>query len=194
MLQNDNVKLKITDSVWGAGKSFLMIHWSLQMVERGKYNKLIFVKSDSPPKGRKEFPALPGGLNEKCDPLMGVLCDTTSENNFTDILLRNNALEVLPIQFARGRSLKDCIVIINEAQNFTPSEMGLLLSRIGENTIALIDGSNDQTDNRNCAIRSGLTAVANNFKDQKISAQVNMKVDYRSELSKLVGEMDWKDS
>ena len=45
--------------------------------------------------GRKEFPAIPGGVNEKCEPLMGVLCDTTGENNFTDILLRNNSLEVL---------------------------------------------------------------------------------------------------
>jgi PhoH-like ATPase len=193
MLQNDNIKVKITDSNFGCGKSFLMIHWALQMIDKGKYSKMIFIKSDSPPKGRKEFPAIPGDVNEKCNPLMGVLCDSTGENNFTDILLRNHSLEVLPIQFARGRSLKDSIVIINEAQNFTPSEMEILLSRLDENSVALIDGSNKQTDNKYCIRRSGLTAVSENFKDKEIAAQVNMITDFRSDISKLVGEMNWND-
>lgn len=192
MLQN-NTKVKITDSPIGCGKSFLMIHWALQMIEKGKYNKLIFVKSDSPPKGRKEFPAIPGGINEKCEPLMGVICDTTSENNLTDILLRNNELEIMPIQFTRGRSIKNTIMIINEAQNFTPSEMMLLLSRIGENSIALLDGSTQQIDNKNCFRRNGLTVAINNFKDQDIAAQVNLVQDFRSEVSRLVGGMDWSD-
>lgn len=193
MLQNDDVKIKITDSPFGCGKSFLMIHWSLQMIEKGKYDKLIFIKSDTPPKYRKDFPAIPGNINEKCEPLMGLFCDITSEDNFTDILLRNQTLEILPIQFARGRSLKNSVVIINEAQNFTPSEMEILISRIGENSVVLIDGSNQQIDNRNCFRKSGLKAVIENFKEEKIAAQVNMINDYRSELSKLVGSKDWSD-
>ena len=193
MLQNKNTTVKITDSNFGCGKSFLMIHWALQMVERGKYNKLIFVKSDSPPKYRKEFPAIPGGVDEKFAPLLGVICDTTSENNITDILLRNQSLEILPIQFARGRSIKDSIVIINEAQNFTPSEIMLLLSRIGEGSVALLDGSTQQVDNKNCIRRNGLTVASNNFKDQEIACQVNLITDFRSDVSKLVGQMDWSD-
>ena len=193
MLQNDSIKVKITDSVYGAGKSFLMIHWALQMLDREKFSKLYFVKSDSPPKGRKEFPALPGDINEKCDPLMGVICDATSENSLTDILLRNKQLEILPIQFAKGRSLKNAILYVNEAQDFTPSEMERLLSRIGENSVALLDGSTTQIDNRNCQHRNGLTAASNNYKDKLSSAQVNMMIDYRSDISKEVGEMDWSD-
>ena len=109
MLQNDNIKIKITDSKYGVGKSFLMIHWALQMLDKEKVDKLYFVKSDSPPKGRREFPAIPGDVVEKTSPLLGVLCDTTSEDNIMDILLRNNRLEILPIQFAKGRSLRNSI-------------------------------------------------------------------------------------
>lgn len=193
MLQNDNIKIKITNSPLGCGKSFLMTHWALQMIDKGKFNKLIFVKSDSPPKNRKAFPAIPGDVNEKFAPHLGVLCDTTSENNLTDILLRNNALEIMPIQFARGRSIKNSIMIINEAQNFTPSEMMLLLSRIDDGSVVLLDGSTQQIDNRYCVHRNGLTVASENLKDKAIAAQVNLVTDFRSEVSKLVGEMDWSD-
>ena len=193
MLQNDNIKIKITDSKYGVGKSFLMIHWALQMLDKEKVDKLYFVKSDSPPKGRREFPAIPGDVVEKTSPLLGVLCDTTSEDNIMDILLRNNRLEILPIQFAKGRSLRNSILYINEAQDFTPSEMERLLSRIGEGTFVLLDGSTMQIDNRYCLNRNGLTVTSNNFKDKYIAGQVNMIEDHRSEISKMVSEMDWKD-
>jgi len=193
MLQNDNIKIKITDSKYGVGKSYLMIHWALQMLDKEKVDKLYFVKSDSPPKNRREFPAIPGDVVEKTSPLLGVLCDATSEDNIMDILLRNNRLEILPIQFAKGRSLRNSILYINEAQDFTPSEMERLLSRIGEGTFVLLDGSTTQIDNRYCLNRNGLTIVSNNFKDKYIAGQVNMIEDHRSEISKMVSEMDWKD-
>jgi len=193
MLQNDNIKVKITDSRYGVGKSFLMIHWALHMLDKEKVDKLYFVKSDSPPKNRREFPAIPGGIVEKTSPLLGVLCDATSEDNIMDILLRNNRLEILPIQFAKGRSLRNSILYINEAQDFTPSEMERLLSRISEGTFVLLDGSTSQIDNRYCLNRNGLSVVSNNFKDKYISAQVNMVEDYRSEISKMISDMDWND-
>ena len=193
MLQNDNIKVKITDSRYGVGKSFLMIHWALQMLDKEKVDKLYFVKSDSPPKNRREFPAIPGGIVEKTEPLLGVLCDSTGETSLTDILLRNNRLEILPIQFAKGRSLRNSILYINEAQDFTPSEMERLISRIGEGTFVLLDGSTSQIDNRYCLNRNGLSVVSDNFKDKYIAGQVNMIEDHRSEISKMVSEMDWKD-
>ena len=124
---------------------------------------------------------------------MGVLCDTTNEDNLIDILLRNNKLKILPIQFVKGRSIKNSIIYINECQDFTPSEMERILSRIGEGSIALLDGSTKQIDNKNCANRNGLTVASNNYKSSKNAAQVNMVNDYRSEISKEVGEMDWFD-
>jgi len=193
MLQNDNIKVKITDSRYGSGKSYLMIHWALHMLDKEKVDKLYFVKSDSPPKNRREFPAIPGGISEKTEPLMGVLCDSTGETSLTDILLRNNRLEILPIQFAKGRSLKNSILYINEAQDFTPSEMERLLSRIGEGTFALLDGSTSQIDNRYCLNRNGLSVTINNFKNKYIAGQVNMIEDYRSEISKMISDMDWMD-
>jgi len=193
MLQNDNIKVKITDSRYGSGKSYLMIHWALHMLDKEKVDKLYFVKSDSPPKNRREFPAIPGGIVEKTSPLLGVLCDTTSEDNIMDILLRNNRLEILPIQFAKGRSLRNSILYINEAQDFTPSEMERLLSRIGEGTFVLLDGSTSQIDNRYCLNRNGLSVVSDNFKDKYIAGQVNMIEDYRSEISKMISDMDWMD-
>lgn len=163
------------------------------VVGNGRYNKIYFVKSDSPPKGRKEIPAVPGGIAEKYEPLMGVILDTTSEDSMTEFSSRNSKVEILPIQLVKGRSLRGAILYINECQDFTPSEIERLLSRIGEDTVVLIDGSTKQIDNRNCANRNGLTVASLNFRDKSISAQVNMVEDYRSELSKMVSQMDWHD-
>ena len=194
MLQNDNVKVMITDSPYGAGKSFLMLHWALQQLETGyKYNKMYFVKSDSPPRNRREYPAIPGGIMDKSEGLLGVLCDTTSEENLNDFTSRNSKVEVLPIQFAKSRSLRKSILFITECQDFTPSEMERLLSRIGDDTVVLLDGSTKQIDNKYCGYRNGLTIASENFKNKAISAQVNMITDFRSEISKMVSEMDWHD-
>ena len=195
MLQNENVRICITDSIYGSGKSYIMLHWALQQLGsgNGKYKKIYFVKSDSPPRGRKEFPAIPGNVAEKTEPLMGVILDTTSEDSMSDFSSGNSKVEILPIQFCRGRSLRRAILYINEAQNFTPSEMELLLSRAGEDTVVLIDGSTKQIDNRYCVHRNGLSIVSENFKDKSIAAQVNMVEDFRSEISKMVSEMDWHD-
>lgn len=191
MLQNQKALIKITNSPYGCGKSFLMLHWSLHMLEKGKINKLYFVKADNPPNGRKSFPAIPGGINEKCEPLVGVIKDSTSENDLFEILLRNEKIEILPIQFAKGRSLSNAIMLINEAQDFTPVEMEKLLSRMGENSYVLIDGSNQQIDNQYCLDKSGLIAVIDNFKNEEIAAQVNLVNDYRSQISKLVSSKVW---
>jgi len=196
MLQNENVRIMITDSVYGAGKSYIMLHWALQQLgnnNNGRYNKMYFVKSDSPPDGRKPYPAIPGGILEKSEGILGVLCDTTSEDSIGEFMNRNSKIEVLPIQFAKSRSLRNSILFITEAQDFTPSEMERLLSRIGDDTVVLLDGSTRQIDNKNCKHRNGLTIASENFKNKSISAQVNMIVDYRSDISKMVSEMDWHD-
>lgn len=195
MLQNENVRIMITDSDYGCGKTHIMLHWALQQLGsgNGKYNKMYFVKSDSPPKGRKEFPAVPGDVKTKTDPLMGVILDATSEDNMSAFLNTYGKVEVIPIQHIKGRSLRNVIFYVNECQDFTPSEMERLLSRIGDNSVVLIDGSTKQIDNRYCGRRNGLSVTSNNFKDKNIAAQVNMVVNYRSELSKMVSEMDWSD-
>ena len=135
MLQNENVKIMITDSIYGAGKTYIMLHWALQQLgsnNNGRYNKMYFVKSDSVPDGRKPYPAIPGGILEKSEGILGILCDTTSEDSISEFMNRNSKIEVLPIQFAKSRSLQNSILFITEAQDFTPSEMERLLSRIGD--------------------------------------------------------------
>ena len=196
MLQNENVKIMITDSIYGAGKSYIMLHWALQQLgsnNNGRYSKMYFVKSDSPPDNRKPYPAIPGGILEKSEGILGVLCDTTSEDSISEFMNRNNKIEVLPIQFAKSRSLQNSILFITEAQDFTPSEMERLLSRIGDDTVVLLDGSTRQIDNRYCKYRNGLTIASENFKNKSNAAQVNMIVDYRSDISKMISEMDWHD-
>lgn len=191
MLQSDSSPIKITNSIYGAGKTFLMLNWALQELEKNSNRVLYFIKPDNPPAGRKIFPAIPGGVEEKCEPLLGVLGDMTGASGIYDLLDLQPRIKVLPIQFVKGRNLEDAIVFLNEAQDFTSKEMERILSRLSVNSVALIDGSTDQIDNPRCLRQSGLEAVIDNLKDEKIASQVNLVNDYRGSVSKILSSKKW---
>jgi len=191
MLQDNDSPVKITNSIYGAGKTFLMLNWALQELEKNSKLTLYFIKPDNPPTGRKSFPAIPGGVEEKCEPLLGVLGDITGASRLEDLLDIQPRIKVLPIQFIKGRNLENSIIFLNEAQDFTPKEMERILSRLSDNSVILIDGSVDQIDNPICIARNGLEVVIENFKNEKIASQVNLINDYRGRVSKIISNKKW---
>src|SRR5437763_6275228 len=101
---------------------------------------------------------LPGSLQEKVDPYLRPLYDALFEMLETDRvekLLERNVIEVAPIAFMRGRTLNDSFIILDEAQNCTPEQMKMVLTRQGFNSKMVVNGDVTQIDLPN-ARRSGL--------------------------------------
>ncbi len=99
-------------------------------------------------------------------------------------------MPILPINFIRGSTLHNSLIIIDEAQNFTPHQMKTLLTRAGRNTRIIITGDPDQIDNRFLSRRScGLTHVIGKMQGREIFACVNLTQGERSDIATLAAEL-----
>jgi len=101
---------------------------------------------------------LPGTLQEKIDPYLRPLYDALYDmldNDRVEKLLERNVIEVAPIAFMRGRTLNDSFIILDEAQNATPEQMKMILTRQGFNSKMVVNGDITQIDLPNVR-RSGL--------------------------------------
>jgi PhoH-like ATPase len=99
-------------------------------------------------------------------------------------------MPILPINFMRGSTLHNSIMLIDEAQNFSAHQMKTLLTRAGRNTRVMITGDPDQIDNRFLTKRScGLTHVIGNMQDHDIFAYINLTQGERSEIASLAARV-----
>lgn len=131
----------------GTGKTYIATSYAAELLYYKQIDKIIITRPNveaGPTLGH-----LPGELEEKYMPYLVPFIDTFNEklgSSFTDYCIKSKAIEAIPIGFLRGRSFKDCLVILDEAQNTTPAQMKLLLSRIGTNCKMVVDGDIKQCD------------------------------------------------
>ena len=131
----------------GTGKTYLAIAHALQMLLSKKMRKLVLTRPVV--EAGENLGFLPGDLAQKIDPYLKPLYDAMESLVPYDIINRmeeTRSIEIAPLAYMRGRSLNDCMVILDEAQNTTKEQMKMFLTRIGSGTRAVITGDATQID------------------------------------------------
>jgi len=131
----------------GTGKTYIAIAHALQMLLSKKMRKLVLTRPVV--EAGENLGFLPGDLAQKIDPYLKPLYDAMESLVPYDVINRmeeTRAIEIAPLAYMRGRSLNDCIVILDEAQNTTKEQMKMFLTRIGAGTRAVITGDTTQID------------------------------------------------
>jgi len=157
----------------GSGKSLVCAQAALDFLKKKQvdciYNTRAAIEVG------KSLGFLPGALNEKFDPYMEALLENIakccSDKNEVEKLLQDEKIKALPVQFIRGKTVDD-ILIVEEAQNLTKGEMLAILTRLGKNGKIVINGDNEQTD-----IKSSTGEISG--------------LNYIIELSKKIEEIKW---
>lgn len=131
----------------GTGKTFLAAVLAVQALLANRYERLILTRPAVEAGEKLGF--LPGDLQQKIDPYLRPLYDALYE--FIDpekipSLMERGVIEVAPIAYMRGRTLNNAFVILDEAQNTTPSQMKMLLTRLGFRSRMVVTGDLTQTD------------------------------------------------
>jgi phosphate starvation-inducible protein PhoH and related proteins len=130
----------------GTGKTYLAAAMGAHLLYERRVERLILARPALEAGERLGF--LPGTLEEKVDPylrpLYDALFDTIGEN-YTK-LIENDVIEVVPLAFMRGRTLAHAFVILDEAQNCTPGQMKMCLTRLGEDSRMVVTGDPSQSD------------------------------------------------
>lgn len=131
----------------GTGKTYLAMAKAVQALQRKEVSRIILTRPAVEAGERLGF--LPGGLNEKIDPylrpLFDALHDMLEAENIPK-LMAAGTIEVAPLAYMRGRTLNDAFVILDEAQNTTPEQMKMFLTRLGFNSKMIVTGDITQID------------------------------------------------
>jgi len=168
MASDEKNKITFISGPAGSSKTFISVYTALRMLSQNHDLDLIYVRTiiESADKG---LGALPGDLNEKFNPYMIPLMEKLSEilpqnNTSKKDLLDGGRIDAMPINFLRGVSWLNKVVILDEAQNATFKELTTLITRIGENCKLFICGDLMQSDING---KSGFKDMMNIFDDEE---------------------------
>ena len=131
----------------GTGKSYLAVAAAVQALHRRQVQRIVLTRPAV--EAGEHLGFLPGDLMAKVDPYLRPLYDALYDMVGPDgaqRLIANGTIEVAPLAFMRGRTLNDSFIILDEAQNTTPEQMKMFLTRIGFNSKAVVTGDVTQVD------------------------------------------------
>lgn len=163
-----NNEITICSGPAGVGKSFVAMRAAIDLLidENNSYEKLIIVRPAV--EAEEKLGSLPGNLEEKLDPYIFpsyYLLNKIIGKESREKLKNNDVIEVFALAYMRGMNIDNSILIFEESQNCTPSQMKLLLTRIGFNSKFFISGDVEQTDRYKDKTQSGLYDALRRFKD-----------------------------
>ena len=151
----------------GTGKSFLAVSVAVTLLMEKKIDRVIL--SRPAVEAGEKLGFLPGDMKEKVDPYLRPLYDALYELFGADKIdkkIEMGEIEIAPLAFMRGRTLKNCFAILDEAQNATETQIKMFLTRIGENSKLVVNGDPSQVDLINKR-ESGLIKSRNILQDLK---------------------------
>ena len=157
----------------GTGKTYLAVAAALSMLLEKKVERIIL--SRPAVEAGEKLGFLPGDMKEKIDPYLRPLYDSLHDMFDYDKIQRkieSGEIEIAPLAFMRGRTLKNCFAILDEAQNATQTQIKMFLTRIGENSKLVVNGDPSQVDlpNKN---QSGLVKSQTILKNIKEISVIN---------------------
>ena len=145
LLNNKNIVFAIGPA--GTGKTFLAVAKAVSCLQKGLIKKIIL--SRPAVEAGEKLGFLPGDLKEKVDPFLRPIYDALYEMMPYDQVekkIENGTIEIAPIAFMRGRTLEECYIILDEAQNSTKIQMKMFLTRFGKNSKMVVVGDKTQID------------------------------------------------
>ena len=151
----------------GTGKTYLAVAVAVSMFLSGQVDRIILSRPAVEAGERLGF--LPGDIKDKIDPYLRPLYDALNDMMPTDSVLKrleSGEIEIAPLAFMRGRTLSNAIVILDEAQNTTPVQMKMFLTRLGEYSRMVVTGDLSQID-LPIGARSGLAEAVSTLEGMK---------------------------
>ena len=197
-LLNRDIKLIALEGVAGTGKTLLALAAALE--QKNVYTQIILARPVVP-LSNKEIGFLPGDVENKISPYMQPLWDnlkfiksqfkgTERKYKVLEELQENGDLELIALNFVRGRSLTNVMFIVDEAQNLTPHEIKTIITRAGEDTKIVFTGDINQIDTPYLDEHSnGLSYMIDRLKGNALFAHIKLEKGERSELANLANTL-----
>jgi phosphate starvation-inducible PhoH-like protein len=165
LLLDESKSIVIATGPAGTGKSLLAMTAAIKALKEQRIEKIIMTRPAVAVEDEK-LGFLPGTLDEKCQPWLIPLFDILHEYysvSDTEHMVASKIIEIAPLSMMRGRTFKNAFIIVDESQNCTPSQLLMVLTRIGENSRIFVTGDVQQSDRK--IGNNGLADLLNKLKN-----------------------------
>ena len=147
LLKNPKKHIVFAIGPAGTGKTMLGVQWAIKQLKEGVIERIIITRPAVSVDEEHGF--LPGTLNQKMEPWTKPIMDVFQEYYHTKQIaemLEEGVIEISPLAYMRGRTFKHAMIVADEMQNATPSQMKMLLTRLGEGSRMVVTGDLNQAD------------------------------------------------
>ncbi len=186
LLSDTEIPLLTMTGMPGSGKTYLAFMAGIEAVSRGNYERIIYTRPIQTVDKGLGF--LPGDMEEKWAPYLAPIEDNFQNAfgnlDYYHIMRDKEQIDIAPISYIRGRSLKNCFIIVDEAQNATIHELKTIITRVAEHSKIVLIGDTKQIDTVYLNESSnGLTIVSDRFKKSPLAGHIHFTKGYRSRLA-----------
>jgi PhoH-like ATPase len=185
LFQNKNIKICAIFGKHGTGKDYIMSAHALQMVQKGLYERIIFLRNNYIVRNTRDTGFLPGELVDKLLPFAMPLADHIGGVDGLEMFINQGKIEIQHLGFIRGRDIKNSIIYCTEAENMTKEHIQLLISRLAEGSSLWLNGDFKQIDHSIFEKNNGLKQVINILKGNELFGCVELDIVERSNVAQL---------
>ena len=190
MLYNPDITINMLGGKFGTGKTFIMAATAMDLLERGKFDKLVYVRNNIEVKDSKPIGHLPGTANEKLLPFAMPLADHIGGVDALGMMINQGRIEIIHFGQIRGRDLKNSIIMCSEVENMTKEHIQLLIGRVGEGSVLWLDGDVKQGDMEVFRQNSGMQIALDRLKGHRRFGYIKFLKTERSETAAMADYLD----
>ena len=177
-LEDNNNTLVFATGPSGTGKTLISVLHAINLFNNKNNNiKKLIISRPVKPNG-EDIGYLPGDIREKMDPWVKPIIDIFQEYwymNNIEKMIEYGKIEIAPLAYLRGRTFKNCVVILDEAQNATIDQMKMALTRIGRDSRMFVTGDINQTDIYNNGLENFFERLSH-YADANTNKELNLKI------------------
>lgn len=190
LLYNNDITVKVLTGKFGTGKDYLMASSAIDLIERGKYERLLWVRNNVEVKNSKPIGYLPGEYKDKLMPFAMPLADHLGGVESLELMIVQGKVEIVHLGFIRGRDIRNAIIMCSEAENLTKEHVQLLLGRVGDGSSLWINGDYKQVDGEVFRSNNGLMTAVDKLKGHPRFGFVKLLKTERSETAAMADLLD----
>lgn len=190
LLNRSDIPIKLITGKFGSGKTMLCVTAALEQVQKNKFEKIIFVRNNVQVKDTDQLGALPGDMYDKTLPYLLPFADHCGGIEGLEALMNEGKLEVIPLAFLRGRSIRNSILYSMESENLTKQHIQLIMGRIDEGSQLWLDGDAKQRDKMSFVESKGLETMIDRLQGNDLFGYVHLIKSERSNVAALADLLD----
>lgn len=190
LLQDRSIPLKLITGNFGSGKTMMCVIAALEYVQKGTFDKIIFVRNNVQVKDTDPLGALPGTEHQKLLPYLMPFADHCGGIEGLQLWIDQGQLEVIPLAFLRGRSIRNSIIYSMESENLTKEHIQLIMGRVDSGSELWLDGDIKQRDKTSFEKSKGLETMVERLGGNKLFGYVHLIKSERSEIAQLADLLD----